>query len=62
MVALGQEEGVYLSAQLKPKGERTTEELHRDFASVLNAHSNRSEQVRDIVAAHGLATHERSVC
>jgi 2-polyprenyl-6-methoxyphenol hydroxylase-like FAD-dependent oxidoreductase len=58
MVALGREEGVYLSAQLKPKGERTAEELHRDFAAVLHAHSNRSDQVRDIVAAHGLAMHE----
>jgi 2-polyprenyl-6-methoxyphenol hydroxylase-like FAD-dependent oxidoreductase len=60
MVALGQEEGVYLSAQLKPKAERTAEELHRDIASVLYAHSNRSDQVGDIVAAHGLATHGRS--
>jgi len=60
MVALGQEEGVYLSAQLKPKGERSAEESHRDIASVLHAHSNRSDQVRDIVAAHGLAVHERS--
>jgi 2-polyprenyl-6-methoxyphenol hydroxylase-like FAD-dependent oxidoreductase len=60
MVALGQEEGIYLSAQLKPEGERTAEELHRDFASVLHAHSNRSDQVRDIVAAHGLAMHEGS--
>jgi 2-polyprenyl-6-methoxyphenol hydroxylase-like FAD-dependent oxidoreductase len=60
MVALGQEEGGYLSAQLKPKGERSAEESHRDIASVLHAHSNRSDQVRDIVAAHGLAVHERS--
>jgi 2-polyprenyl-6-methoxyphenol hydroxylase-like FAD-dependent oxidoreductase len=57
MVALGREEGVYLSAQLKPKGERTAEETHRDVASVLCAHSNRSDQVRDIVAAHGLNRH-----
>jgi 2-polyprenyl-6-methoxyphenol hydroxylase-like FAD-dependent oxidoreductase len=60
MVALGQEEGVYLSAQIKPKGERSAAESHRDIASVLHAHSNRSDQVRDIVAAHGLAAHERS--
>ena len=54
MVALGQEEGVYLSAQIKPKHQRTAEELNRDAASVLHAHSNRSDQVGGIVAAHGL--------
>jgi 2-polyprenyl-6-methoxyphenol hydroxylase-like FAD-dependent oxidoreductase len=54
MVELGQEEGLYLSAQLKPKGERTAEELNRDIGAVLHAHIARSEQVGDIVAAHGL--------
>ena len=60
MVALGREEGLYLSAQLKPKGERSAAELHRDVGSILHAHSARSEQVGDIVAAHGLAAHARS--
>ncbi len=57
MVALGQEEGVYLSAQLKPKDQRTPGELNRDAAAVLLAHSNRSDQVGGILAAHGLDAH-----
>src|SRR5580704_15184084 len=57
MVALGREEGAYLSAQLKPKAERTAEETNRDIGAVLTAHSMRSDQVGDIVAAHGLAAH-----
>jgi 2-polyprenyl-6-methoxyphenol hydroxylase-like FAD-dependent oxidoreductase len=57
MVALGQEEGVYLSAQLKPKDQRTSGELNRDAAAVLLAHSNRSDQVGGILAAHGLDAH-----
>ncbi len=56
MVALGRAEGLYLSAQLKPRNHRTAEELHRDIGSVLHAHSNRSDQVGGIVAAHGLDT------
>jgi 2-polyprenyl-6-methoxyphenol hydroxylase-like FAD-dependent oxidoreductase len=56
MVELGKEEGVYLSAQLKPRHQRTAEELNRDIGSVLYAHSNRSDQVGGIVASHGLDT------
>jgi len=55
MVALNREEGAYLSAQLKPKGQRTAAELNRDIGAVLRAHIDRSEQVGEIVAAHGLA-------
>jgi 2-polyprenyl-6-methoxyphenol hydroxylase-like FAD-dependent oxidoreductase len=55
MVELGREEGLYLSAQLKPKAERTAAELNRDIGAVLHAHIARSDQVGDIVAAHGLA-------
>jgi 2-polyprenyl-6-methoxyphenol hydroxylase-like FAD-dependent oxidoreductase len=57
MVALGREEGTYLSAQLKPKHQRTSDELNRDAATVLLAHSNRSDQVGGILAAHGLDPH-----
>jgi 2-polyprenyl-6-methoxyphenol hydroxylase-like FAD-dependent oxidoreductase len=57
MVALGRQQGAYLSAQLKPKDERTAEELYRDIDAVLHAHGNRSDQVRDIVAARGLDAH-----
>jgi 2-polyprenyl-6-methoxyphenol hydroxylase-like FAD-dependent oxidoreductase len=56
MVALGKTEGLYLSAQLKPRNQRTAAELNRDIGSVLHAHSNRSDQVGGIVAAHGLDT------
>jgi 2-polyprenyl-6-methoxyphenol hydroxylase-like FAD-dependent oxidoreductase len=54
LVEVNREEGAYLSAQLKPKGERTTAELNRDIGAVLRAHIDRSDQVGDIVAAHGL--------
>jgi 2-polyprenyl-6-methoxyphenol hydroxylase-like FAD-dependent oxidoreductase len=54
LVELNREEGAYLSAQLKPKAQRTPAELHRDIGTVLRAHIDRSEQVGEIVAAHGL--------
>jgi 2-polyprenyl-6-methoxyphenol hydroxylase-like FAD-dependent oxidoreductase len=54
LVEVNRTEGAYLSAQLKPKTERTAAELHRDLNAVVRAHIDRSEQVGDIVAAHGL--------
>jgi 2-polyprenyl-6-methoxyphenol hydroxylase-like FAD-dependent oxidoreductase len=60
LVELNREEGAYLSAQLKPKAERTAGELHRDIGAVLHAHTNRSDQVGNIVAAHGLDVHVNS--
>jgi 2-polyprenyl-6-methoxyphenol hydroxylase-like FAD-dependent oxidoreductase len=54
LVAVNREEGAYLSAQLKPKAQRTAAELDRDIAAVVRAHIDRSDQVGDIVAAHGL--------
>ena len=54
MVALNREEGAYLSAQIKPKAERTPAELHRDLGAVLHAHIARSDQMGEIVADHGL--------
>jgi hypothetical protein len=57
IVALGREEGEYLSAQLKPRGQRTAAERHRDVHSVLHAHGTRSDQVGEIVAARGLDAH-----
>ncbi len=48
------EEGAYLSAQIKPKAERTAAELHRDIGAVLHAHIARSDQMGEIVASHGL--------
>jgi 2-polyprenyl-6-methoxyphenol hydroxylase-like FAD-dependent oxidoreductase len=55
LVEVNRAEGAYLSAQLKPKAERTAAELHRDINAVVRAHIDRSEQVGDIVAAHGLS-------
>jgi 2-polyprenyl-6-methoxyphenol hydroxylase-like FAD-dependent oxidoreductase len=60
LVELNREEGAYLSAQLKPKAQRTAGELHRDIGAVLRAHTNRSDQVGDVVAAHGLDVHVNS--
>jgi 2-polyprenyl-6-methoxyphenol hydroxylase-like FAD-dependent oxidoreductase len=57
MVALAQEQGAYLSAQLKPREERRGPELDRDIDDVLRAHGTRSDQVRDIVTARGLDVH-----
>jgi 2-polyprenyl-6-methoxyphenol hydroxylase-like FAD-dependent oxidoreductase len=54
LVEVNRAEGAYLSAQLKPKAERSAAELHRDLNAVVRAHIDRSEQVGDIVAAHGL--------
>jgi 2-polyprenyl-6-methoxyphenol hydroxylase-like FAD-dependent oxidoreductase len=57
LVEVNQQEGAYLSAQIKPKAERTAAELHRDIGAVLHAHIARSDQVGDIVSAHGLDGH-----
>jgi 2-polyprenyl-6-methoxyphenol hydroxylase-like FAD-dependent oxidoreductase len=57
LVDLNRLEGAYLSAQLKPKAERTTAELTRDLGAVVDAHIFRSDQVGGIVAAHGLDVH-----
>jgi 2-polyprenyl-6-methoxyphenol hydroxylase-like FAD-dependent oxidoreductase len=55
LVEVNRAEGAYLSAQVKPKAERTGAELHRDIGAVVRAHIDRSDQVGDIVAAHGLS-------
>jgi 2-polyprenyl-6-methoxyphenol hydroxylase-like FAD-dependent oxidoreductase len=57
MVALARQQGAYLSAQLKPKEQRSGPELDRDIDAVLRAHGTRSDQVRDIVTARGLDVH-----
>jgi 2-polyprenyl-6-methoxyphenol hydroxylase-like FAD-dependent oxidoreductase len=54
LVEVNRLEGAYLSAQIKPKAERSAAELHRDLGAVLHAHIARSEQMGEIVAAHGL--------
>src|ERR1700728_697317 len=54
VVEVNRDEGAYLSAQLKPKAERTPAELHRDIGNVVHAHIARSDQVGEIVAAYGL--------
>jgi hypothetical protein len=54
LVEVNRAEGAYLSAQLKPKADRTAAELHRDIGAVVRAHIDRSDQVGEIVAAYGL--------
>jgi|SRR5579862_141569 len=54
LVDVNREEGAYLSAQLKPRSERTPAELTRDIGAVVHAHTARSDQVGDIITAYGL--------
>jgi 2-polyprenyl-6-methoxyphenol hydroxylase-like FAD-dependent oxidoreductase len=56
LVALGRQEGAYLSAQLKPREMRSAAELHRTVEDVLEAHNSRSENLRKVLVAarHGL--------
>jgi 2-polyprenyl-6-methoxyphenol hydroxylase-like FAD-dependent oxidoreductase len=56
LVALGREEGAYLSAQLKPRDQRTPAELHRDINDVLHAHNSRSENLRSVLVGSRRAT------
>jgi len=54
LVALGRQEGAYLSAQLKPPDERSAVERRRDIKDVLRAHNSRSENLRNVlVGARG---------
>jgi 2-polyprenyl-6-methoxyphenol hydroxylase-like FAD-dependent oxidoreductase len=55
MVALGREHGAHLSAQLKPREERSAAELNHDVEDMFNKHFARSDQVRQIVNQSGLA-------
>jgi 2-polyprenyl-6-methoxyphenol hydroxylase-like FAD-dependent oxidoreductase len=55
MVALGREHGAHLSAQLKPREQRSAAELHHDVEDMFNKHFARSDQVRHIVNRSGLA-------
>jgi 2-polyprenyl-6-methoxyphenol hydroxylase-like FAD-dependent oxidoreductase len=57
MVALSRQAGAYLSAQLKPREQRTADELDRDIDALLHAHGSRSDQVGEIVAARRLDAH-----
>jgi 2-polyprenyl-6-methoxyphenol hydroxylase-like FAD-dependent oxidoreductase len=61
LVALGRQEGAYLSAQLKPRAERTAAELSRDVSDVLLAHNSRSESLRKVLvdarSAHAAVRH-----
>lgn len=56
LVALGREEGVYLSAQLKPQGQRVGEELHRDIGGVIHTHNARTAKIQKLVASRRTAT------
>lgn len=54
IVELGRLEGIYLSAQNKPRSQRVGEELHRDIDSVIHAHNARRDNVKRLVAERGL--------
>ena len=47
------EEGAYLSAQLKPREQRSEAELRRSIQDVLLAHNSRSENLRKALVASG---------
>jgi 2-polyprenyl-6-methoxyphenol hydroxylase-like FAD-dependent oxidoreductase len=51
LVALGRAEGAYLSAQLKPREQRTATELKWDVDDVLLAHNSRTERLREVLVA-----------
>ena len=57
MVAMSRQAGAYLSAQLKPRAERTASEIDRDIEEILHEHGARSDEIGAIVAARGLDTH-----
>jgi 2-polyprenyl-6-methoxyphenol hydroxylase-like FAD-dependent oxidoreductase len=49
LVALGRKEGAYISAQLKPRDQRTAAELERDVHDVLLSHQLRSESLHKVL-------------
>ena len=49
LVALSRQEGAYLSAQLKPRAERSAAELNRDIEDLIVAHNTRSERLRALL-------------
>ena len=53
LVALGREEGAYLSAQLKPREQRSAAELKRSVRDVLDAHNSRTKNLRKALVASG---------
>jgi 2-polyprenyl-6-methoxyphenol hydroxylase-like FAD-dependent oxidoreductase len=55
LVALGRQEGAYLSAQLKPPEQRTAAELKWDVDHVLLAHNSRTERLREVLDAARMA-------
>jgi hypothetical protein len=54
-VALGRDEGAYLSAQLKPRAQRTAAELNRDIDGIILAHNSRGENIRKVLASRSAA-------
>jgi 2-polyprenyl-6-methoxyphenol hydroxylase-like FAD-dependent oxidoreductase len=58
LVALGRQEGAYLSAQIKPPEERTAAELKRDVHDVLLAHNSRSESLKKVLVASRVAAQD----
>jgi 2-polyprenyl-6-methoxyphenol hydroxylase-like FAD-dependent oxidoreductase len=51
LVALARREGAYLSAQLKPREQRSAAELEWDVEDVLRSHNTRTERLREVIHA-----------
>ena len=51
LLTLGRLEGNHLSAQLKPRDQRTAGELHWDVEGVIHAHVSRSAELRKVLDA-----------
>lgn len=54
LLTLGRLEGDHLSAQLKPRDQRTAAELHWDVEGVIHAHVSRSAELRKVLDASRL--------
>jgi 2-polyprenyl-6-methoxyphenol hydroxylase-like FAD-dependent oxidoreductase len=54
LVALGREEGAYLSAHAEPDMPRSDDALHRDIESVVEMHNSRTAKIQRLVAVRGM--------
>jgi 2-polyprenyl-6-methoxyphenol hydroxylase-like FAD-dependent oxidoreductase len=55
LVALGRQEGAYLSAQLKPRAARAKAELERSVRDVVDAHNARSKSLHNVLVGTRMA-------
>jgi len=55
LVALGREEGAYLSAQLRPREQRAPAEWPRDIGGLIATHNARTGRIQKLVASRSVA-------